>query len=73
VERVIRLDALIQYKTHNERKIILTKGYQHVFGRALYVVKAMERIYLNYPDFEIVHWCASRNYIVYIVQKKLPF
>lgn len=69
-----RIDALIKYKKPiNERKIILIKGYQHIFGRALYVVKAMEIIYLNYPDFEIVVFGAHQEIISYIVQKQLPF
>jgi glycosyltransferase involved in cell wall biosynthesis len=68
------LDTHSKYKKAiNERKIILIKGYQHIFGRALYVVKAMESIYLNYPDFEIVVFGAHQEIISYVEQKKLPF
>ncbi len=69
-----RIDALIKYKKPiDERKIILIKGYQHIFGRALYVVKALENIYLNYPDFEIIVFGAHQEIVSYIAQKQLPF
>ncbi|MFV8464658.1 glycosyltransferase [Flavobacterium sp. LB1P62] len=69
-----KIDALIKYKKPiNKRKIILIKGYQHIFGRALYVVKVMENIYLNYPDFEIIVFGAHQEIISYIGQKQLPF
>lgn len=69
-----RLDNLKQYiKPIKERKVILIKGYQNVFGRALFVIKAMENIYLNYPDFEIIVFGAHQEIISYVANSQLPF
>ena len=55
------------------RKIILIKGYQHIFGRAINVIKAIEEIYKNYNEYEFVIFGAHKVVIDYIKINKLPF
>lgn len=55
------------------RKIILIKGYDHIFGRAINVIKAVEEIYKNYNDYKFVVFGAHQVVIDYINVKKLPF
>ncbi|MFI0430086.1 glycosyltransferase [Mariniflexile sp. HMF6888] len=68
------LEDILSYKyAIANRKLILIKGYQHTFGRALNVLKAIEDIYLHYPDFEFVVFGAHNETISYIEEKKMPF
>lgn len=68
------LAALEKYKQPvTQRKIILVKGYQHIFGRALNVVKALEGMPKETEGFEIVVFGAHPVVADYITQQKLPF
>lgn len=68
------LNEFLKYKKNvSSRKLILIKGYQHDFGRALNVIKALETIYVNYQELEFVVFGAHNEVISYIEQKKLPF
>ncbi|QSB27987.1 glycosyltransferase [Flavobacterium sp. CLA17] len=57
----------------SERKIILVKGYQHKFGRALNVVKALQKNLSLLQDHEIVIFGAHAQIKAYVEQNKLPF
>lgn len=68
------VESLAKHKKEiAERKIILIKGYQHIFGRALIVVQEMEKIQLTYPEYEIVIFGAHQEVCSFIENKKLPF
>ena len=56
-----------------ERKIILLKGYEHIFGRALNVVKALEIIKDQIKNYQVVVFGTHTNVIEYIKNRKLPF
>jgi glycosyltransferase involved in cell wall biosynthesis len=57
----------------SERKIILVKGYQHLFGRALTVVKALESILSTIENYNVVVYGAHNEVLNYVTDKKLPF
>jgi glycosyltransferase involved in cell wall biosynthesis len=68
------LNELAQYKTPVlDRNIILIKGYQHIFGRALNVIKALENSLEHLANFEVVVFGAHQEVIDYIKEKNLPF
>lgn len=56
-----------------DRKIILLKGYQHIFGRALTVIKALENIQEKIKNFEVIVFGAHQPIIDYVEESKLPF
>ena len=69
-----KLDELQKFKIPVEqRKIILVKGYEHIFGRGLNIIKALEEITEEIKDYEVVVFAAHSIVIEYIKQKKLPF
>jgi glycosyltransferase involved in cell wall biosynthesis len=57
----------------DKRKIILVKGYEHKFGRALKVIKALEEIKNELKDYEVVVFGAHQIVIDYINVNNLPF
>lgn len=68
------LKEIEQYKTPVlDRNIILIKGYQLLFGRALNVIKALENSLESIAKFEIVVFGAHKEVLDYIKVKKLPF
>jgi len=68
------LEYYIPFKKHlKERNVILVKGYEHLFGRALNVVKALEKIVGDLKDFEVVVFGAHPSVISYINTNQLPF
>ncbi len=68
------LEALAAYKLPiNERKIILVKGYQHQFGKALNVIKALQNIPSTIANFEVVVFGAHKEVINYIEEYNLQF
>lgn len=69
---------LNDYETHkqdvSERKIILIKGYEHRFGRALNVIKALQLIDDNLlKHYEIVVFGVHKVVIDYVFQNQLSF
>jgi glycosyltransferase involved in cell wall biosynthesis len=56
-----------------ERKIILVKGYEHLFGRGLNVIKALEQIQSEIHEFQVVVFAAHPIVISYVKEKELPF
>jgi len=60
-------------KPFEERKIIIVKGYHHLFGRALNVVKALEEIKDDLQQFSVVVFGAHKVVEDYVNNKKLPF
>lgn len=60
-------------KPHSERKIILVKGYQHLFGRGLNIVKALQELPEIYNKFEVVVFGAHQSVTDYISVHHLPF
>lgn len=68
------LQELEQNKTPIiDRNIILIKGYQLLFGRALNVIKALENSFEHLANFEVVVFGAHKEVIDYIKEKNLPF
>lgn len=57
----------------SERKIILVKGYEHNFGRALNVVKALEVLKEKMSSYEIVIFGAHATVKTYVKENKLDF
>ena len=57
----------------SQRKIILVKGYQHLFGRALNVVKALSKIQSDIENYQVVVFGAHKEVIDFINKKELPF
>jgi glycosyltransferase involved in cell wall biosynthesis len=69
-----KLDQLQKYKIPiGQRKIILVKGYEHIFGRGLTIIKALEEITEEIKDYEVIVFAAHPIVIEYVKQKKLPF
>lgn len=60
---------------YSKRKIILVKGYEHKFGRALNVIKALEFLYAKgiLKDFQIKVFGSHDVVMKYIKEKQLPF
>jgi glycosyltransferase involved in cell wall biosynthesis len=56
-----------------ERSIILVKGYQHTFGRALNVIKALEALKKELKPYSVVVFGAHRSVIHHVQEKKLNF
>lgn len=68
------LDKLHQYILPVEkRNVILVKGYQHNFGRALNVIKALEQITDQLKPYQIVVFGSHIQVVNYIEEKKLGF
>lgn len=68
------LNLLEKYKLPlKQRKTILVKGYQNLFGRGLIVVQALEEIQSELEDYNIVIFGAHLEVIDYIKRNKLPF
>lgn len=69
-----RIDELNDLKLPvSQRKIILVKGYQHTFGRALNVVKALSKIQSEIKNYQVVVYGAHKEVIDFINETKLPF
>lgn len=56
-----------------ERKIILVKGYEHKFGKAINVIKALAEIKNELKDFEIVVFGAHQSVIEYVAKNQLLY
>ena len=56
-----------------DRKIIIVKGYHHLFGRALNVIKALESVRKQLNDYTVVVFGAHKIVEDYVNNKKLPF
>lgn len=56
-----------------ERKIILVKGYEHLFGRGLNIIKALQKINYKLQDFEIVIFGAHASVVKYVSENNLNF
>ena len=69
-----RIDDLIKYRAPiDERKIILVKGYQNLFGRGLNSIKALEKTQIETKVYSIIIFGAHKEIIDYIDEKQLPF
>ena len=68
---MIKYESFI--KPYRNRKIILVKGYQHVFGRALKVIEALQNIEDELHEFEIVVFGAHKEVLEYVEENNLPF
>ena len=56
-----------------KRKIILIKGYEHRFGRALNVIKALAGVSDELKNYEMVVFGAHKKVIDHINNENLPF
>ncbi|MFC7773607.1 glycosyltransferase [Flavobacterium sp. GCM10027622] len=59
--------------THEDRKIILVKGYEHGIGRGLNSVKALHELLYDINEFEVVVFGAHQSVTEYIKENNLPF
>lgn len=67
-----RLGKLENYKVSIEkRKIILIKGYENLFGRALNVIKAIKKSDINLNEYEIIVFGAHLGVQNYIKENNL--
>lgn len=67
------LDEIELFKKKlNSRKIILVKGYEHNFGRAINVLRAIQLLNLS-SKYEIVVFGCHKKTIDYILDNNLPF
>ncbi len=57
----------------SQRNIILVKGYEHNFGRALIVVKALQSIQNELSNYKVVVFGAHKKVIDYIKINNLSF
>ena len=60
-------------KPIEKRNYILVKGYQHKYGRALEVIKALEKLETSLKDYKIIVFATHQAVIDYIKDKNLPF
>lgn len=63
-------DHIVPFST---RRIILVKGYEHKFGKALNVIKALEKNLELHSKYEIVVFGAHEVVINYVVKHNLNF
>lgn len=69
-----KLEELKIYKQPLEdRKLILIKGYEHTFGRAINVIKAIELIKEKLGEYEIVVFGAHLEVQNYNIEQNLGF
>lgn len=69
-----QIEKLIDLRLPLEkRNVILVKGYEHTFGRALNVIKALENIQSELENFQVIVFGAHNSVIDYVFDKKLPF
>ena len=57
----------------SQRNIILIKGYQHKFGRAINVIKAIQQANINLSLYTIVIFGAHDEVIAYVANNNLPY
>ena len=68
------LEQFIKYKIPIEnRKVILVKGYQHQFGRAINIIKALENSQEFIKNYDVVIFGAHKEVIDYININNLSF
>lgn len=69
-----RLEELKFFKKPiNERRIILVKGYEHEFGRAINAIKALDKIIDELNQYELVIFGAHEVVIDFIKKNNLRF
>lgn len=56
-----------------QRKIILVKGYQHKFGRAITVIKALAELKSDIKDYEVVVFGAHKEVYDFVIKNNLGF
>lgn len=66
-------DIDTKYISLDNRNVILVKGYEHTFGRALNVIKAIEKIIAKLHNYEIIVFGAHQPVVDYIKNNHLPF
>ena len=57
----------------NKRKLILVKGYENVFGKALNVLKALDLLGDEIKEFKVVVFAAHKSVIDFVNKNKLPY
>lgn len=69
-----KINELEPYKLPiSERKLILVKGYEHNFGRALNIIKALKDLQSIISGYEIIVFGAHETVKKYIQDNKLNF
>lgn len=68
------IDKLDKYRLPlQHRKTILIKGYEHLFGRALVVVKALKELQSELQNYDVVVFGAHPVVVEFINKNRLPF
>lgn len=57
----------------NDRNVILVKGYEHKFGRAINVLKALSLLSKEIVDYKVIVFGAHQKVIDFITENKLNF
>jgi glycosyltransferase involved in cell wall biosynthesis len=57
----------------SERKVILVKGYEHLFGRGLNIVKALEQLKEITLNYEVAVFGGHQSVIDYVEKNQLKF
>lgn len=69
-----KLDDFIFFKLPlAQRKVILVKGYQNLFGRGINIIKALEKLKEKTKEFEIIIFGAHAGVQNYISENSLEF
>ena len=56
-----------------DRKIILVKGYQHKFGRAINILEVLVELHQELSRYEVVIFGAHKIVIDFVNNKKMPY
>ena len=68
------LEAFIPFiHSVSERKIILVKGYQHKFGRALPILKALMYLTDYLTDYKVIVFGSHKVVVDWVHENRLPF
>lgn len=60
-------------KPKKKRNVILVKGYEHKFGRAINIIKAIQLLELDLDNYKVVVFGAHPIVVNYIKENELPF
>lgn len=67
------MENSIEYaRKYQDRKIILVKGYEHKFGRALVVLEALRKIGNDIRNYEVVVFGAHTQIFEYAKKMVYP-
>jgi len=69
-----KIDSLMaKMQPFSDRKVILVKGYQHIFGRGLIAIKALQSILSHLGEYQVIVFGTHPEVIDYVNRNNLPF